>query len=151
MKVKVIMTTDIGFCNLSDDLTKVALIMWQKDCGIVPLVNEENKVVGMITDRDICIAVASRNKKTSCIKAVEFIKDDIISCAEDDKIEKALKKMKKYKLKRLPVTGKNDELVGILSIADILAAKRKNKKLIKKVYRTLTAIAAPRPILLIEV
>ena len=145
------MTTDIGFCNLEDNLTKAAEIMWQKDCGVVPIVDEEQKVVGMITDRDICIAAATRNQKTSDIKAKEMINGEIIGCVASDDIETALKKMRKNQLKRLPITGENGELVGILSIADILLCGQKAKKLRKKIYLTLKAIGTSRPIVLKEI
>ena len=150
MKVQAIMTTDIGFCNLADNLTKAAEIMWQKDCGVVPIVDEDRKVVGMITDRDICIATATRHQKPSDIAAKEMINGAIISCAADDKIETALKKMRKNQLKRLPITDNNGELVGILSIADVLACGRKANKLRKQIYSTLKAIGTPRPIVLKE-
>ncbi len=145
------MTTDIGFCHLEDSLTKAAEIMWQKDCGVVPLVDEENKVVGMITDRDICIAAATRNQKTSDIKAKEMIRGEVFSCAATDDIETALKKMRKYQLKRLPITDETGELVGILSIADILLRGRNDKKLRKRIYSTLKAISTSRPIVLKEI
>ncbi len=151
MKVRAIMTTDIGFCNLEDSLTKAAKIMWQKDCGVVPLVDEENKVVGMITDRDICIASATQNRKTSDIKAKEMIRGEVFSCAATDNIKTALKKMKKNQLKRLPITGESGELVGILSITDILLCKQKDKKLKKKIYSTLKAIGTTHPIVLKEI
>ncbi len=151
MKVRAIMTTDIGFCNLEDSLTKAAKIMWQKDCGVVPLVDDENKVVGMITDRDICIAAATQNRKTSDIKAKEMIKGEVFSCAATDNIKTALKKMKKNQLKRLPITGESGELVGILSITDILLCKQKDKKLKKKIYSTLKAIGTTHPIVLKEI
>ena len=145
------MTTDIGFCNLEDNLTKAAEIMWQKDCGVVPIVDEEQKVIGMITDRDICIAAATRNQKTSDIKAKEMINREVISCAANDRLETALKKMRRYQLKRLPITNENSKLVGILSIADILLCEQKAKKLRKKIYLTLKAIGTSRPIVLKEI
>ncbi len=151
MKVRTIMTTDIGFCNLTDTLTKAAVIMRHKDCGVVPLVNEEKRIVGMITDRDICIAAGERNQKLSTMKSEEMIKGEIVSCKVTDKIETALKKMRKNQLKRLPITGKNSELVGILSITDILLSRRINKKLKKQIFRTLQAIATSRPIVLKEI
>lgn len=151
MKIQAIMTTDIGFCNLEDSLTQAAEIMWQRDCGVVPIVDKEKKVVGMITDRDVCIAAATRNQKPSDIKVNELISDNIISCAANDKIETALKKMKKNQLKRLPIVDNNGGLVGILSINDVLLGGRKVKKLRKKIYQTIKGIGTSRPIVLQEI
>ena len=145
------MTTDIGFCNLEDSLTAAAEIMWQKDCGVVPVIGEKQKVVGMITDRDICIAAATRNQKTSDIKAGEMLRGEVVSCAPTDDIETALKKMRKFQLKRLPVLTETGELAGVLSMADILLLAKKDKELKKKIYSTLKAIGTPRPILLKEI
>ena len=145
------MTTDVGFCNPGDNLAKAAEIMWQKDCGVVPLIDEEKKVVAMITDRDICIAAGTQNRKIADISVNEMIRGEIFDCAADDDIETALKTMKKHQLKRLPVTGNYSELVGILSITDVLSSRRKNKKLMKKLYSTIKAIGAARPIVLKEI
>lgn len=146
------MTTDVGACSANDSLTKAAEVMWSKDCGVVPVIDAENRVVGLITDRDICIAAATKNRRISEIKAAEMLGDDdkIISCPADDKAEDALKLMRKHKVKRIVVTGEDERLVGILSISDVLLAAGKNKKLKKKILSTLEEIFQPPPIILEE-
>ncbi len=151
MKVQDVMTKDAIFCAPQDDLAKVANLMIQRDCGIIPIVDDDKKVVGMITDRDICIAAASRNLKPADIKAIDFTNGKVISIQSKEKIEDVLKKMKKYRVKRLPVTSQDNSLVGIISIADILLATDKHKSLGKKVISTLKSISKPRPILLREI
>ena len=151
MKVKKLMKKGVGFCNPQDNLTDAARVMWQKDCGVVPVVDEDKKIVGMITDRDICISVASREQKASEIKAAELINGKrVISCSPDDKIEDALKKMKRKTVKRLPVIDKEKRLVGILSITDILLAAD-DKSMKKRVLKTLKAIGKPHRIVLKEI
>lgn len=151
MKVKKLMKTDVGYCSAIDDLTKAAGIMHLKDCGAVPVVDDEKKLVGIITDRDICLALAELDKKASEIKVGEVIKKRIVACAETDDLKTALKKMKKIKVKRLPVVDKNREIVGILSITDFLVSLKKDKSVRKKVYSTLKAIGRPKPIVLREI
>ncbi len=151
MKVKELMTKNVGFCHSGDKLPNAVEIMRQHDCGIVPVVDENEKVVGMITDRDICLAVADADSKISQIKVEKLITTKIISCSADDKIKDALKKMRKNQIKRLVVTGKDGKIVGILSVTDVLVSVRKDKKLKKKIYKTLEAIFQPRPIVLQEV
>lgn len=63
MKIQSIMTKDVATCGPHTDLAAVATLMWQRDCGIVPVVGEAGSVVGVITDRDICIALGTRNQK----------------------------------------------------------------------------------------
>ncbi len=151
MKVKKLMKTDVGWCNTGDDLTKAVEIMRVKDCGAVPVVDDEKKIIGIVTDRDICLAVTDFDKKPSEIKVGEVIKKRIISCSADDDLKTALKKMKRIKVKRLPVVGKNREIVGILSITDFLVSLKKDKSIRKKVYSTLKAVGKPKPIVLREI
>lgn len=145
------MTKDVGFCHPADNLQKAVEIMWRKDCGVVPIIDKKKRVVGMITDRDICIALASKNEKASEMKVSELIKNKIVACPESETLETALKKMKRKQIKRLPVVNKKRELVGILSITDVLLSCEKDKKLQKKVFSTLKAIGKPHPIILKEI
>jgi predicted transcriptional regulator len=117
----------------------------------VPVVDMENRVVGMLTDRDLSLAVVARNRKASDIKNKDLIKGAAIVCAADDKIEAVLRKMRKNQIKRLAVVGAGGELVGILSVNDILLGVRKDKSLKKKIYATLKTIAKPRSIVLREI
>ena len=145
MKVRKIMTADVETCSPEDDLAKVVEIMWRRDCGVVPITDDEEKVAGIITDRDIAIASASKNRVLSKIKVADLIGEKIIVCNADDKSEDALKKMRKYKIKRLPVLDETEKLVGILSISDVLLKDKKSKKTALKVLQNL---AKPRPIIL---
>ncbi len=151
MKVKEIMTKNVGFCQPEDKLTAAVEIMRRHDCGAVPVIDADEKVVGMITDRDICLAFADADARFTQSKVEKLMTTKTIVCSAGDKIEDALRKMRKNQLKRLPVTGKNGELVGILSVTDVLISVRKNKKLKKKIYSTLETIFQPRPIVLREV
>ena len=151
MKVKDVMKTDVGFCSTEDNLKKTAETMRYRDCGVIPIVDEENRVVGMLTDRDICLAVAARIRKASDVKNKELMSGGVTVCSAEDKLEDALKKMRKHQIKRLAVVAAGGELDGILSVADILLSARKVNHLKKKVYATLEKIAKPRPIVLREV
>ena len=146
MKVSKIMTKNVGTCRTNESLAKAVEIMWQKDCGIVPVIDKKNKVMGTITDRDISIALTTRNRLASEITTGEVINGKIITCSPKDKVKNALKKMRKHQIKRLPVVKKNEKLVGIISITDILSMK-KNKSLKKEILKTFEAISKPAPIL----
>ena len=150
MKVFEVMTIDAGFCRLEDDLTKAAQIMWEKDCGVVPVVDAQKRVAGVITDRDICIAAATRNRKTSQIKASEMNFCAPVVCAPKDDVKDILRRMRKYKVRRLCVTNEEKELLGIISLTDILLKCADKKSVRKLVFSTLNAIAKPAPIVLRE-
>jgi CBS domain-containing protein len=151
MKVQDVMTSDVGFCSPTDSLVKVAAIMRQIDCGAVPIVNAENRVVGIITERDAFLAVAGKNLTAAKIEAGEFCTENIVVCKPDDKIKVVLRKMRKNQIKRLPVISQSGELIGIISITDVLLVPKKDKSLRKKAVSTLTAISKPRPITLREI
>ncbi|HEX8639274.1 MAG TPA: CBS domain-containing protein [Pyrinomonadaceae bacterium] len=151
MKVQDVMTAEVGFCRAEDNLANAAHIMWEKDCGAVPILDAENRVAGMITDRDICIALGTRDRRASEIGVGEFCRADTIVCAPDDKLKAVLKKMAKNQIKRLPVVSQSGELIGIISLTDILLTTDEDKKLRKTIVSALTEISKPQPILLTEI
>jgi CBS domain-containing protein len=148
MKVKKIMTAEAGFCFAEENLSKAVQIMWRRDCGAVPVVDSEMKPVGMITDRDIAIAASFRNQKTSEISIGEVAGNRVFTCKESDEAEDVLKKMRRARVKRIPVTDENGALAGIVSIADLIL---KAPKLKKKTYSALKSIVKPRPIVLKQI
>lgn len=142
------MTAEAGFCFVEESLSRAVEIMWQRDCGAVPIIDTEMKVVGMITDRDIAIAASFRNQKTSEISIGEVIGNRVFTCKENEETEDVLKKMRRAKVKRIPVVDENNSLVGVVSIADFIL---KAPKLKKKTYSTLKSIVKPRPIVLKQI
>jgi len=150
MKVFEVMTIDVGYCHPEDNLTRAAQIMWEKDCGIVPVLTAEKQVLGVITDRDIAIAAATRNRRPSSIKVGEMNFRPVRACAPEDDVKDALKRMRKYKIRRLCVIGQDKDLHGIVSLSDILIKAGEKKSVRKLIFSTLEAIAKPSPIVLKE-
>lgn len=150
MKVKDLMTKNAGFCCENETLGKAVEIMWQKDCGMVPVLADAGKVIGVVTDRDVSVAATTRNQPPSRIAAKDLIFREIVTCKKDDSIKQILKRMRKHQIKRLPVVNKKGALAGVISINDLLQAK-KSKRFEKQILKTLKAIGRPSPILLREV
>jgi CBS domain-containing protein len=152
MKVKEIMTTGAGYCSPDNRVTDAAVIMWQKDCGVVPVVGSDNKVIGVVTDRDICIALASRNQTAADIRLGDLIGKQVVTVSQHDEIKTAAKLMGKKQIHRLPVVDDSGNLVGMLSIADLIKAaggKTKDKTLSsKKIFKLIAAINRKPPIVL---
>ena len=151
MKAKDLMTDDPGFCLSGDTLKKATEIMSERNCGFVPVVDAEMAVTGVITARDVCVALAGRSKKASEIKAGDIGGSDAICCRPDDKIKDVLKMMKKKRVRRLPVRDGDKRLVGVLTIGDIIHASERNKSLRKRTYSVLRELAKPRVIVLFEI
>jgi CBS domain-containing protein len=124
MKVKDLMTTDVKRCSPETNLASAARIMWEGDCGAVPVTDERDHVVGVITDRDICIAAATRPSREGEIPVKDVISKAVYSCAPGDDVRAALDTMKARKVRRLPVVDQGGRLVGIVSIHDIAEQSR---------------------------
>ena len=124
MKVKDLMTTDVKRCSPETNLAEAAKIMWEGDCGAVPVTDEHDHVIGVITDRDICIAAATRPRTEGEIPVKDVISTAAYTCAPSDDVRAALETMKARKIRRLPVVEQGGRLVGIVSIHDIAARSR---------------------------
>lgn len=119
MKVRDIMVETPKFCRPDTNLAAVAEIMSVANCGLLPVVDEEGKVVGIITDRDICMTLAARNQRPSDVRAREAMSSRVYACALDDDLKTALELMEKGRVRRLPVIGRDGSLVGMVSLGDV--------------------------------
>ena len=127
MKVKELMTSDVKSCGLDTNLAAAARIMWEEDCGAIPVTDTRGKVVGLITDRDICIAGATRSRTEGEIPVQEVISKSLFSCAPGDDVRGALETMRVQKVRRLPVVDQAGRLMGIVSLHDIALHAGSNK------------------------
>jgi CBS domain-containing protein len=122
MKVRDIMTKGPVFCHSDSNLAAAAEKMWAHDCGVLPVVDDELGVVGVITDRDICIALGTKDRRASSVLVREVMTTKVYVCAPEDDIHTALKVMEKGRVRRLPVVNREGKLMGILSMDDIVLA-----------------------------
>jgi len=120
VKVQAIMTRNVASCGPDTDLAQVGKLMWDYDCGVVPIVDEAGKVLGVVTDRDICIGTATRGRPASHIAAREVASSLVHACLVDDDVASALDMMKRFRIRRLPVIDDHGALRGMLSLNDIL-------------------------------
>ncbi len=145
MKVRSVMTVDVQACTAQDNLAAAAMIMWHHDCGVVPVIDPEHRPVGVLTDRDICMAIALKDRPASAIPVGETMARDISFVNPDDDIDDALKLMSARQLRRLLVVDLDGRLSGILSTSDIVrhSDKGKSKKHIsnKDTMKMLHAVA----------
>jgi len=119
--VKDFMTSDVESCNETTDLAAASMIMWRRDCGFVPAVDTvTRKVIGVVTDRDICMAVATKGRRASEIHVGEVMSGAVHTCAPSDSVRRALDVMRERKVRRLPVVDAQGALTGILSLNDIV-------------------------------
>ncbi len=124
MKVKDVMTKDVRICGINDNLSIAARTMWMRDCGVLPVVDEKANLVGVLTDRDICIAACSKDRAPSTIPVSEVVVRKIHSCSTEADIREALEIMRKKHVRRLPVVDATGKLCGILSLDDVALKAR---------------------------
>lgn len=146
MRVEDVMTRDVSFCNPGTSAAAAAEIMWTRDCGVLPVLEDFGQVVGVVTDRDLFIALGTQNHNASGLPVGAVMHREPAICAPDDDVRKALKTMAQQQVHRLPVVDEYGELKGILSMSDVvLQAKSETNGVFKDdVIRTLKAICEHR-------
>lgn len=121
MKVSSVMTPNPETGRADDNLSQAAMVMWRRDCGFVPIVDEASKrVVGVITDRDISMATSTKHAAPEGLKVRDAMSATTWTCNGDDEIETALETMRTHQVHRLPVLDRADRLAGILSFSDVV-------------------------------
>ena len=120
MKVKDVMTGGAKACMPETSLAEAAALMWDNDCGALPVLDGGRKVVGMITDRDICFGATTKNRAPSEISVGEVMAGKVFACGPEDDIREALGTMRRERVRRLPVVGADGSLEGIVSMNDVV-------------------------------
>jgi len=153
MKVEALMTRIVTTCRPEDTLDRVARVMWDVDCGCVPVVQangEAPTVVGMITDRDICMAAYTQGRPLAEIHVSTTMSQEVCSCGPRDTVQQALKILQTKQLHRLPVIDDHGQLVGMIALADVVreamheGTKASRAEMAESIAKTLGAISAPR-------
>ena len=125
MKVENLMTPEPRTCTRATNLAEAAALMLDADCGILPVVDDQGKLVGVVTDRDMYIALATRNKLASQLTVGEVAPSQVFTCGPDDDVRTALATMRQHHVRRLPVEGFGGTVAGVVSMNDILLAAGK--------------------------
>ena len=128
MNVRQLMTEHPTTCRVGDSASDAARIMWDCDCGAVPVLDDQDRVAGIVTDRDICMAAAMSNRPASQIAVSEVISGEVFACAPEDGVSEALATMQRRQVLRLPVVDKDGALQGILSMNDIVLRAEDGRK-----------------------
>lgn len=130
MTVGDLMTTDVKTCGSNDGLDVPARLMWANDCGSVPVVDENGHVLGMLTDRDICMAALTQGGPLTELRVSNAMASVVYSCVPEDLLATAEDLMGLHRIRRLPVITTDGRLVGILSLSDLAreASRQRSRK-----------------------
>jgi CBS domain-containing protein len=119
MKVAEVMTKDVATCNVGDSLNRAAQLMWDRRCGCLPAVDEEGRVVGMLTDRDVCMGAYTQGRHLDDIAVTTAMSRPARTCPPSAKIEDAEDLMMIHGVHRLVVVGPDGRPCGLVSLDDI--------------------------------
>lgn len=121
MQIERLMTTNVRTCAPEDSLHRAAQLMWDADVGAIPVVDAEQRVQGIITDRDICMASYLQGGDLASHRVADAMSKDVCCCEQDDSVDAALASMRRRQVRRVPVV-RGGRLVGMLSLNDIALA-----------------------------
>lgn len=151
MKVEQLMSRNVKTCHANDSLNCAAQVMWENDCGCVPVVDDEGHAVGMITDRDVCMAAYTQGGPLGHLEVSNAMAHGLHSCRPADTIVEAESIMRAQQVHRLPVVDTEGRVIGLLSLNDIAREVARERGIAGKpevgsedLATTLGAICAPR-------
>jgi CBS domain-containing protein len=151
MKVEDLMTKDVMTCGPDDTLDRAAHVMWVGDCGCVPVVDEARRLVGIITDRDVCMAAYTQGKPLGEIPVATAMARVVQYCDPEDSVAAAEEAMRTHRVRRLPVVAPEGHLAGIISLNDLARAAHQQRTRKARagvtplgVSETLAAVCEPR-------
>jgi len=150
MKVAQLMTRSPKSCGVHESLARAAQIMWETDCGCVPVVDESSAVVGLLTDRDICMAAYTQGRSLSDIGVQSAMARHVSTCGAKDSLRTALERMLAARVRRLPVVDEDNKLVGVVSLGDVWrrtprdARGRIKGRPSRELVATMVVVSSPR-------
>jgi CBS domain-containing protein len=142
MRIRHAMTKEPRCCVPSDTAQKAAMIMRDEDAGVVPVLENEQsrKIVGVVTDRDLCMNVVAEGRDPRTVRTEECMTTTVVTCSPNDSIEKATELMRENQIRRIPVVNEQGELQGIVSVADVVG---RGEIKTTQTHDTLKRVSAP--------
>jgi len=127
MKVRDVMTYPAVCCGPDTNVGSAVQLMWEHDCGLLPVVGEGERLVGVVSDRDICIALGTRNRLPGDLHVGEIATKVVFACKPSDEIHEALQTMAEKRVRRLPVVNEEGVPLAVISMDDIITHGDLNK------------------------
>jgi CBS domain-containing protein len=147
MKIANLMTKTVKTCHQADTLAAAAKLMWDFDIGAVPVVDDSGQLVGIVTDRDACMAAFTQSQPLHTLPCTVAMNRHVVTCRPDDTDVAIANLMAKHKVRRIPVVDDTQHPIGIVSLNDLAIAMTRNRELPPQdIARTLAAICEHRPV-----
>jgi CBS domain-containing protein len=141
MKVRDAMTPDPVCCLTTDSAQKVAEILCKQDIGSIPVVtdHESRKLIGMITDRDLCCSVVADGLDAQTTPIEKFVSLNPVACREGENLDDCERLMQEHQVRRIPIVDGDGRVTGIVSQADLALKDRP-----EKVAKTVAEVSKPQ-------
>jgi CBS-domain-containing membrane protein len=152
MQVEELMSKQVQCCDPNDSLERAAQLMWDHDCGCLPVCNHSDgghRAIGAITDRDICMCALFQRKPLADLKVDDAMAKQLLACQPNDTVDRAESMMRSGKIRRLPVLDAQGQVRGFISLADLARGAARQSANIhqgiseSEVGETLAAICTP--------
>jgi CBS domain-containing protein len=151
VKVRDLMATDVKCCAAYNTLNTAAQLMWDNDIGCVPVVDQDGHVIGMLTDRDVCMAAFIQGVPLTGSLVTSAMSKEVFFCTPDKDIAEAEKLMREKQIRRLPVIDAQRRVIGIISLNDIAREGEREAEMKKtrevsdaEIARVMASVCAPR-------
>ena len=146
MQVREIMTMEPTGCTPLTSLAVAASRMAEANCGILPVVNDKGVLVGVITDRDICLALSRTNRNALNVSVREVMTQKVVSVQPSDDLRQALARMRAARVRRVPVVDEAGHVTGLLSLDDVVGRRPPVGDLgAREIVETLHDVCGRRP------
>jgi CBS domain-containing protein len=131
------MTVDPACCSPDTTLDQVAKLMLQNDCGEIPVVDKENRPVGVVTDRDIVCRSVAEGQNPTAQTADSIMTRTVITVRPETSLDEVIATMERHQIRRVPVVDDGGFCAGIISQADLVAARpdRTSAEFVREVSR----------------
>ncbi len=143
MKLKDVMTRGVETIRPQSTLKEAAYKMKSLNVGAMPVCDEDNRLIGLLTDRDVTVRATAEGRDPNSTKASDIMTRDLICGFEEQDIREAASIMEQKQIRRIPVLDRNQQIIGIVSLGD-LAVKARDEKLAGEVIQRVSEPARPQ-------
>jgi CBS domain-containing protein len=144
MMVRDVMSRPVHTCRSHESLNAAAQKMWDADIGAVAVVDDKNRVVGMVTDRDLCMAAYLQGRLLGDIVLAGCMSRHLVACGPEDSIDDVLHLMRQHQIRRLPVLDQGRHAVGMVSLSDLVRWPERPSRGEGELMDTLATVSQPR-------
>ena len=146
MQIKQVMSQPVVTCPADSTLDQAARLMWEFDCGVVPVVGDDGRLTGVVTDRDICMAAYTQGRALNAIPVSTAMAKQVVAAHDDDSVESVETLMRTSQVRRVPILDGEDRVTGLVSMNDLarLAVRAHRPGVDRELVKTLAAVCQPR-------